>query len=402
MPSAALHRSPAACYHVVIASNARQMPSELLDQTRERSRRAFDERLADLRQSWLSLLLAAVAASAAWLLARELLGHREAFFAPVAAILTLGLTVGQRGRRAWEIGLGVALGILVADLIIAGIGTGVWQLGVVVALAMAVAVLAGGTPLLVNQAAISAVLVVTLGSASNSVPGARFIDALIGAGVALLANALAPIDPLRIVRRKAEPLLNELQAVLEMIAAALESHDLVEIEAVLERARTLDGRAAEVREALDIGQETTVWAPSRRGARPGLAPYEVALVELDYAIRSTRVLARSARAAIERDDRVPPTAIASVRQLAAAVGILGGHLTGGEADAGDELERALLDASARATQALEVTANLSANAIVSQVRAMAVDLLGAMGVDPREAREAVRSAADSSSSTAPS
>lgn len=368
------------------------MSSELFDETRQRSRRAFRERLEALRQNWLVLVLAAVAAAVAWLLARELIGHREAFFAPVAAILTLGLTAGQRGRRAFEIGVGVALGIAVADLLVRGIGTGVWQLGVVVGLAMVAAVLAGGTPLLVNQAAISAVLVVTLQSASTSALSARFIDALIGSAVALLANALVPSDPLRMVRRKAEPLLQELSVVLEGIAAALQAHDAVEAQAALERARALDDRTAELREALDVGQETVVWAPSKRGARAGLVPYEVAVIEIDNAIRNTRVLARRARAAIEQDDRVPEAAIAAVRQLGKAIAALSAHLA--EDQIGEELERALLRAAAHGTTALEVTGNMSANVIVAQVRSIAVDLLGAIGVEPREARDAVRSAAD--------
>ncbi len=369
------------------------MSSELLDETRRRSRTAFHERLADLRDNWLSLVLAAVAAAVAWVLARELLGHREAFFAPIAAILTLGLTAGQRGRRAFEVAVGVALGIAIADLIVAGIGTGFWQLGVVVGLAMSAAVLVGGAPLLVNQAAISAVLVVTLQSASSSVPSARFIDALIGSAIALLANALAPSDPLRLVRRKAEPLLLELSVVLGAIADALRAHDAIEAEAVLERARALDARTDQLREALDVGQETTVWAPSKRGARVGLAPYQVAVVEIDHAIRNTRVLARSVRAAIEQDDRVPEAAIAAVRELGDAVAVLAAHLA--DPTATEELERVLLEAAAHGTTALEITGNMSANVIVAQVQAVAVDLLGAIGLEPREAREAVRGVADS-------
>ena len=52
-----------------------------------------------------------------------------------------------------------------ADLLVIAIGTGAWQLAVVVGLAMVAAVLVGGGVLLVNQAAVSAVLVVTLQSA---------------------------------------------------------------------------------------------------------------------------------------------------------------------------------------------------------------------------------------------
>ena len=49
-------------------------------------------------------------------------------------------------------------------------------------------------------------------------------------------------------------------------------------------------------------------------------------------------------------------------------------------------------AAAHATAALDVTGNLSANMITGQVRAIAADLLGAIGREPREARDAVRQA----------
>ena len=108
------------------------------------------------------ILQSAVAASLAWLVATELVGHAAPFFAPISAVITLGLTVGERRARAVELGLGVAVGIAIADLLVALIGTGAWQIGVVVALAMFGATLVGGGPLLASQAAASAVLVATL------------------------------------------------------------------------------------------------------------------------------------------------------------------------------------------------------------------------------------------------
>ena len=373
-----------------MALELRRRPLELLNATRRRSRAQLAERVAELRANWLSLVLAALAAAVAWLVARELLGHRQAFFAPVAAILTLGLTAGQRGRRALEIGVGVALGIAIADLLVIGIGTGAWQLAVVVGLAMVAAVLVGGGVLLVNQAAISAVLVVTLQASSGGISGARFIDALIGSAIALIANALVPIDPLRIVRREAEPLLGDLAATLEDVADALAEHDLEDAQTALRRSRTLDAGTDRLRDALDIGRETTLLAPTRRGARGGLEPYQDAVASIDNAVRNTRVLARRAMSAIEQDDRVPEAAIAAVRELANAVAELALDLA--DDDRASELEDELMRAAAHATAALEVTGNLSANVITGQVRAIAADLLAAIGVEPREAREVVREA----------
>src|SRR4029079_1397648 len=74
----------------------------------------------------------AVAAGVAWLIAADLLGHNQPFFAPVAAVVSLGTSDGQRLRRVAEVTAGVALGVLLADLLAILIGSGWWQLILVV------------------------------------------------------------------------------------------------------------------------------------------------------------------------------------------------------------------------------------------------------------------------------
>ncbi len=59
------------------------------------------------------------------------LESEQPFFAPIAAVVTLGLAPGQRGRRAVEVALGVAVGLAIADVIVRIIGVGAAQIGVV-------------------------------------------------------------------------------------------------------------------------------------------------------------------------------------------------------------------------------------------------------------------------------
>src|SRR4051794_23310780 len=96
----------------------------LLEGAADRSRTSMRARLERLRLAWRSLVQAAVAATVAYLFASKVIGHSQAFFAPVSAIVTLGITVGQRGRRAVELALGVAVGIGVADALVLVLGTG--------------------------------------------------------------------------------------------------------------------------------------------------------------------------------------------------------------------------------------------------------------------------------------
>ena len=62
----------------------------------------------------------AIAAGVAWFIAHDVVGHATPFFAPIAAVVSLGTTYGQRLRRVAEVTVGVAVGVFLADLIVAG------------------------------------------------------------------------------------------------------------------------------------------------------------------------------------------------------------------------------------------------------------------------------------------
>jgi len=157
-----------------------------------------------LRSGWLQILQTAVAACVAWFLAVLLLGLDRPTFAPIAAVISLGLAVGERGRRAVELTLGVAFGILIADFLVSILGVGAVQAGIVVALAMTVAAFVGRQEIGVNEAVVSALIImITFRSSDAAFPLDRFLEALIGGGTALLVNALLPVNPERMVTEAA-------------------------------------------------------------------------------------------------------------------------------------------------------------------------------------------------------
>ena len=75
-----------------------------------------------LRLALLPVLQCSLAAGLAWLIATEVFSHERPFFAPIAAVVSLGLSLGQRWRRALEVTIGVTVGVAVGDLIISVIG----------------------------------------------------------------------------------------------------------------------------------------------------------------------------------------------------------------------------------------------------------------------------------------
>ena len=363
----------------------------LIEEAAERSRLSARTRAERLRTATRAILQATIAATAAWIVATEIVGHPRPFFAPVSAMITLGLTQGQRGRRAVEIVLGVTLGIAVADLLVLELGTGWWQLGLVVALSMSVALLLGSGQMFAQQAAVSAALVATLQPPDGGVSFARSVDALLGGGIALAVSALiVPANPIRMVREAAAPVLAELAAVLEDIARALLGRDRAAAQSALDRGRGIEELARDLDEALTVGRETARLAPPRRRSLGTVDVYTDAAAQIDLAVRNVRVLARGARRAIDLDENVPPEIAGALRSLAEAVRALGAAID--DPGAAGAVREPAVRAAVEATRVLESTGNLSVSVIVGQVRSTAVDLLRGSGMSYDEAADAVRSA----------
>jgi uncharacterized membrane protein YgaE (UPF0421/DUF939 family) len=354
-------------------------------------RRRFTAGGGRLRTSGWSIVQTAAAASLAYFLAVTLLGHERPFFAPIAAVIALSITLGQRGRRAVELVVGVAIGLMVADLLVLLLGSGAARIGLVVALAMAAALLFGGGVLLVNQAAISAILVVVLQPPEAGFDPSRFLDALVGGGVALAINYLFPVDPERLVERTARPVFDELVEVLEEISAALGSGDLARAEAALLRSRELDEQVRSLNETLAAGHETARLSPTRRRALKHLELYSAAGNRIELAVINVRVLARGAANAVRRGDVTPSQLPGAILDLARAVEALADYLEHpGEPD---EARRYALQAAERATRLLNEKHDLASSVLVGQIRSAALDLLRSTGMDQASALKALEEVA---------
>jgi uncharacterized membrane protein YgaE (UPF0421/DUF939 family) len=208
----------------------------------------------------------AVAAGIAWELALQLPDHGSPFFAPIAAVISLGATVGRRGRQAVEMMTGVALGILIGAALIALAGAGWWQIVVGTAVALVAATGAGATPMVRNQAAASAILVVALHRPGSNLAVQRLEDALIGGAVAIvIARILFPVNPLELVRDEARSLRSALSAALDEVAEALAAHDRDRAQAGLDAVDAIDEH--DLARALLLAREVARAAPRRRPLR---------------------------------------------------------------------------------------------------------------------------------------
>src|SRR6187401_2263804 len=139
--------------------------AESLDRLWSRGRTSLRSSVGNRAERWQSkswqIGQCAVAAGVAWFIAHDVVGHPTPFFAPIAAVLCLGTSYGQRLRRVAEVTVGVAVGVFLADLLLLLIGTGAWQVSVLVALAMSITLLLNAGTLFVTQAAVQGIVVVT-------------------------------------------------------------------------------------------------------------------------------------------------------------------------------------------------------------------------------------------------
>jgi hypothetical protein len=257
----------------------------------------------------------AIAAGAAWELSRQIPGHTQPFFAPIAAVIGLIAEPGTRGRQTLRLVAGVALGISVGAAVVSVAGRGPLQIVVAVAASLVVTTAVGAAPITVGQSAASAILVVALHVPGSNVALQRFVDALVGGAIAILmAQLLFPIDPVMLVRRESQHLRDDLAAALRELAAALEEHDPGRAAGALTRVDAIDTHRVDA--ALILARDVARRAPRRRAARRRLAPLDPLVAALDAAVADGHAAATGAQRALKTEPPPPPQAAEGLRALA--------------------------------------------------------------------------------------
>jgi len=368
-----------------MAAAERSSASSYVDLALARSRTSLRARVARLRSKSWQVGQCAVAAGLAWYAAADLVGHDRPFFAPIAAVVALGTSYGQRLRRVAEVTLGVAIGVFLGDVLTQALGSGGWQIALIVSLAMVSALLLDAGAIFVTQAAVQAIVVSTLlpdpGQAFT-----RWTDALIGGAVALLAATVVPRAPLRRPREQAAVVMNRISVMLRASATSIEDGDVERAMKTLADARRSDTFIAELRAASDEGLSVLASSPFRWRHRGGVRKMVELVEPLDFALRNTRVIARRIAVAAYRREPIPPAYATFLRDLADVTDEMTAEL---RADRMAEGARDSLIALGRASARLERTTVLSAEVVVAGVRSLIADLLAVSGMDPLEATDQI-------------
>ncbi len=359
--------------------------AQLVDRLWARGRISLRVRVARVSAKRWQILQCAAAAGVAWLIAADLLGHPTPFFAPVAAVVSLGTSYGQRLRRVAEVTAGVALGVLLADLLAILIGSGGWQLTLVVALAMTSALLITSGQMFVTQAAVQSIIISAL-VPSPSDAFVRVTDAVVGGCVALVAATLVPAAALRRPRERAAIVVRKISALLRAAAKVM-------VDGVAERglelladARATDSLIRELQDAADEGMAVVSSSPFRVRHRPDIRRMADLVEPLDRALRSTRVLVRQTAVAAYHDRPVPKSYSLLAIDLADAADMVADEL------AADRMAVAARDALIQVGEAsglVERSDEMTAEVVLGQLRSVIVDLLLLTGMTQIESTEAL-------------
>lgn len=290
---------------------------------------------APRRAPWLQVLKSAVAAVLAWELAGWLISGPPPIFAAIAALLVVQSSLSQSPVKAIERTVGVVVGVAVAGVLGMVLGNGTWIILLAIVLALLLASSLRMTPGTANQVAISAMLVLALGTETSGYAFDRVVETIIGAVVGFVIN-MAIVPPVAVAPAYdgVRCLGSEIADALDRLASALtqfQSPD--ELDELIASARRLHSTRVETLRAIETAVESLTLNP-RAGQHPAqLAETQQRLDRLTAMVTQTIGMTR---AFFDRyDDTLPqePTVAAIAQELHRAAVDLRHEIDGDETGA---------------------------------------------------------------------
>ncbi|TDQ53107.1 FUSC family protein [Actinorugispora endophytica] len=329
-----------------------------------------------------SVLLVTAAATVAWVIAVGLTPGHAPFFAPIAALVSLNSSGGERGVNAIRLLLGVVVGIPVGEVMGTVFGDGHLSLAAAAFIAMTVAVAIGAERMVIAQAAAGAILTVVIANGEYGLW--RLTDALIGAGVALVTSQLLfPVRLVALLRRTEAAALAEMSRMLTLTEHMLEREQPLTRE-MINRLGELSQPMAELSSARESSQLAMRTSTIRWGDLRPILHEDEKIDRLILLAESCLSLARTTTSMSldERRELAP-----AVRAMASALDVLAGDLSDRAARqyAVDQATEAARPFSDRVSADDPLTA-----ATHLAVQLVAIDIMLFAGIEAEDAEEILR------------
>ncbi len=231
---------------------------------------------------------AAIAAGLSWWLAVLSFGSHQPYFASLAAILSLQVTVYETLAFGAQRILGVVLGIALSLALVHFLKASAVAVAVLVFLGMSVSSLLGFRARAASQVGVSGLLVLALGG-KPEYAAARLMETVLGALVGVLVQALLwPPDPTPSALQAVAALGRAIEGELSHLASDREP-------AKPGRVLVLVRQASEAQAAVTLARQSLRLNPLRRGRAKDARRLEIAFAALERVAIEVRGMGRSLR-----------------------------------------------------------------------------------------------------------
>ncbi|GAA1145235.1 MULTISPECIES: aromatic acid exporter family protein [Microbacterium] len=247
------------------------------------------------RSPLLQVVKSAAATIAAWLIAGAIFPEQLPVFAAIAALLVVQPSVNQSLSKALERSIGVIAGVVIALALGWLLGSPAWIVLLAIVVAMLVAWAFRASPGTGNQIAISAMLVLALGSSTPAYALSRIVETLIGVGIGIVVNALI-VPPVLTgpARRDLGLLGRELAACLDRLAAALPApQSPARLQELMLEVRLLRPMKDAAEASIAAGEESLTLNPRRSAHRDELREMRALLERLSPIVTQTIGMTRA-------------------------------------------------------------------------------------------------------------
>ncbi|MCL6596049.1 MAG: FUSC family protein [Firmicutes bacterium] len=239
-----------------------------------------------------ALLRTAAAAATAWQVAAWTVGERP-YLAPLAAILSTQVTAAASLVRGAERALAVAVGIVLATAAARAVGPSALSVGALVLVAMGLAQAVGMGAAAVPQVAVSAVLVLTVGSHHPAYGLERVADTVIGAATAVAFQiAAAPEEHAGAADAAVRRLAARSARLWRRGARAAGAHPRHLFAALWQDAAALEPELRDAEGAVALALEALRLRPLPSSARRRVDRLAAAFSAVERSLRHTRALLR--------------------------------------------------------------------------------------------------------------
>lgn len=248
----------------------------------------------------------ALAASASYAIAATLVDHKFPFFAPMAALLTIQVTIFNSYSRGLQRILAIILGVGVALMAFHFTGANWWIIFIITFVTLMIGTRLGLGIAAINQVPMSALLILATKAFVPMYAFYRIVDTILGTLVAVLVNLLLwPPDNLPKAEQAVDDLAGQIVGLLKDVAHAVRREQAVDPQDLMRRARQLDKQVGKTLTTITTAQQSLKFNPRVKRLSPITERYRTLIGTLERVGVQTRGIAKSVTELLPQQESLP-------------------------------------------------------------------------------------------------